>query len=107
MFANTILFTSINRLSGVVMIRSILVPLDGSPFSEHALPLAAKIGHCARARLHIARVHQYIPPPYGAGISFVDPVDKALKEREQTYLQEMARRLSVISSCPVSSEFLD
>jgi nucleotide-binding universal stress UspA family protein len=38
------------------MYRSILVPLDGSPFSEHALPVAAQIARLAGAPLQLVRV---------------------------------------------------
>ena len=38
------------------MYRSILVPLDGSTFSEHALPTAARIARLAGAHLQLVRV---------------------------------------------------
>jgi nucleotide-binding universal stress UspA family protein len=38
------------------MYRSILVPVDGSTFSEHALPVAARIAHRAGAHLQLVRV---------------------------------------------------
>lgn len=41
------------------MIRSILSPLDGSPFSEHALPYALEIARRAGATLH--PTHVYVP----------------------------------------------
>ena len=39
------------------MFKSILVPLDGSPFSEHALPLASEIARRAGANLRLVHVH--------------------------------------------------
>lgn len=39
------------------MIRSLLVPLDGSPFAEQALPLAVALARQAGAAIHLARVH--------------------------------------------------
>lgn len=39
------------------MLRSILVPLDGTPFSERSLPLAAEVARASKAALHLARVH--------------------------------------------------
>ena len=39
------------------MYRSILVPLDGSVFAEHALPVALAIARRSAATLQIARVH--------------------------------------------------
>lgn len=38
------------------MFRSVLVPLDGSPFSEQALPLAEMVGRVAGTRFHLVRV---------------------------------------------------
>src|SRR5258708_4823466 len=89
------------------MIRSVLVPLDGSSFGEHALPLASKIARCAGARLHLARVHHELPAPYAVGAGFIDEVDLALRNRESYYLQEAARHLDFESSRQLSTEVLD
>jgi nucleotide-binding universal stress UspA family protein len=40
------------------MFRSVLVPLDGSPFSEQALPLAQMVGRVEGTRLHLGHVHE-------------------------------------------------
>jgi nucleotide-binding universal stress UspA family protein len=42
------------------MYRSILVPLDGSAFGEHALPFALSLARRAGAQLHLAHIH--VPP---------------------------------------------
>lgn len=42
------------------MFKNMLLPLDGSHFSELALPLAIRVAKAANARLHIVRVH--VPP---------------------------------------------
>ena len=39
------------------MYRSLLVPLDGSQFGEHALPLARAIARQTSATLHLVHVH--------------------------------------------------
>jgi hypothetical protein len=41
-----------------MMYRSIMVPLDGSVFSEHALPLALSIARRAGAALQLARPYR-------------------------------------------------
>src|SRR5689334_13590803 len=41
---------------GLTMFRSILVPLDGTKFGEHALPLAAELARRCDATLHLAQV---------------------------------------------------
>ncbi len=89
------------------MIRSVLVPLDGSSFSEHALPLASKIARRAGARLHLVRVHQALAPPFAADAGFVDEVDLVLKNRENAYLQEAARHLDCELSRRLTTELLD
>ena len=43
------------------MFKSILVPLDGSPFAEHALPLAVAIARGSGATLRLMRVLQGTP----------------------------------------------
>ena len=40
------------------MLRSILVPLDGSEFAENAIPLALNIATRAGAHLELLRVHE-------------------------------------------------
>ena len=59
------------------MFHSVLVPLDGSPFSERALPLAEMVGRVAGTRLHLVSVED----PASAGSD---------KER---YLTDLAQRL--------------
>ena len=44
------------------MFDALLVPLDGSPFSEYSLPLAAALSRSSGARLHLAHVHHDNPP---------------------------------------------
>jgi nucleotide-binding universal stress UspA family protein len=45
------------------MYRAILVPLDGSPFGEQALPLALSIARRAGVGLHLISVHAPITTP--------------------------------------------
>ena len=60
------------------MFRSVLVPLDGSPFSEQVLPLAQMVGRVAGTRLHIGHVHV----PGGKG-----------REQDERYLADIVARL--------------
>jgi nucleotide-binding universal stress UspA family protein len=75
------------------MIRSILAPLDGSTFGEHALPLAATLARRAGATLHLVHVHQVIPPATIAGLTVMDSLDLHLRQDEQAYLADVKRRL--------------
>src|SRR5688572_14015740 len=49
---------------GSIMIRSILVPLDSSRFSEHALPLALSLARRAGAKLTLLHVHTPLTAVY-------------------------------------------
>jgi len=42
------------------MYRSILVPLDGTPFGDHALPCAVRIAEATGAALELLHVHRYV-----------------------------------------------
>lgn len=66
------------------MYRTILVPLDGSPLAEQAVPLALAIARRARADLRLARVHN---PPMS--VSDYENA-KAIARTEQAYLDAVA-----------------
>lgn len=44
------------------MLRSLVVPLDGSEFSERTLPLAGRVAAATGAALHLVHVHASHPP---------------------------------------------
>jgi nucleotide-binding universal stress UspA family protein len=73
------------------MIHTILVPLDGTNFGEHALPLALSIARRARGRVELVHVHQPVLMVHGEAATEdrLDPVDRA---KEQIYLDEVAGR---------------
>jgi nucleotide-binding universal stress UspA family protein len=48
------------------MMRTIMVPLDGSAFAEQALPLAMTLARRSRARLHLTLVRAALPDPSAA-----------------------------------------
>jgi nucleotide-binding universal stress UspA family protein len=67
------------------MFRSLMVPLDGTPFGEHALPLAVSVARRLGAVVHLVHVH----------VPTLDPGDPALlstardqqeRQVERTYL---------------------
>jgi nucleotide-binding universal stress UspA family protein len=89
------------------MIRSILVPLDGSTFGEHALPLAASLARRAAAVLHLVHVHQSIPPTTIAGVAVMDTLELHLRQDEQAYLADVARRLTDVGPVQVKTALLD
>lgn len=68
------------------MLRTILVPLDGSRFGEHTLPLALTLARKAKARIHIVHSHQRLESPYAEMVVFDDTLDDQMKRQEAAYL---------------------
>ncbi|HEV3258268.1 MAG TPA: universal stress protein [Gemmataceae bacterium] len=90
------------------MYRSILVPLDGSEFGEHALPLALGIARRAGATLQVAQVHVALAPMYAeAVLAFDNAPDNVVKQRERGYLERVVNRLATASSVPVDCALLE
>jgi nucleotide-binding universal stress UspA family protein len=77
-----------------IRIRGVLVPLDGSPFAEQALPWAAAIARAARARLRLVLVHQSpSPPPLDeAGRRLYTRIELSLLKAQRDYLAKVAGR---------------
>ena len=82
------------------MYRSILVPLDGSVFAEHALPLAVGIARRSGATLRIARAHV---APFSPIEDLGGLVDRAARDEEQAYLKAVLKRLTDATAAPVQS----
>jgi nucleotide-binding universal stress UspA family protein len=74
------------------VVRRILVPVDGSPVAEHALPFALSIARAAGAEVHVALVH--VPEAY-TDYEYPGAEDLELdaKAREQHYLSALSGRL--------------
>ena len=89
------------------MIRTILVPLDGSDFAEHALPLAADLARKANAALHLVRVHALVTTEAWTGIPIPDVSDLHERQDEQAYLADVARRLTEKAPLTVETDLLD
>ena len=76
------------------MYRSILVPLDGSAFGEHALPVAHAIARASGATVHLAQVHVPSVKHYLASAPSVDAgLDAENRKREQAYLEDIPARM--------------
>jgi nucleotide-binding universal stress UspA family protein len=90
------------------MYRSILVPLDGSPFGEHALPLALSIARRSGAQLYLAHVHVDSVPMFVNGMVYLDPTaDIQARERERAYLDALATRLAKRLDRAITTTLLD
>lgn len=90
------------------MIRTILVPLDGSAFGEAALPTAQAIADQTEAVLHLALVHVPVYNGYIDGVPILDDKgDLSSRAQEQTYLQMVQQRLTADGQPAPSIQLLD
>jgi nucleotide-binding universal stress UspA family protein len=90
------------------MYRSLLVPLDGSTFAEHALPLALGIARRAGATLRVARVHVPFTSMYADSMSpFAYEAEAAVMGQERAYLDGVVKRLAAVWPAPVQSALLE
>jgi nucleotide-binding universal stress UspA family protein len=89
------------------MYRSILVPLDGSTFAEHALPVALGLARRAKAQLHLVSVSTPLAEAYVEGLYFSTlELEEELTARHQTYLNTTAARLRERAEVPVTTAVL-
>lgn len=104
----TVVMTTLLSEGRCTVIRTILVPLDGSEFGEHALPLAISLAHTTGAKLHLVHVHQPAPPVPVAGFEMVDLFDLHLREDEEAYLADVKRRVSQLGELvPITTLLTD
>jgi nucleotide-binding universal stress UspA family protein len=89
------------------MSRTILVPVDGSTFAEHALPLALALARRAQAGLHLATVSVPVTPQQVEGM-FISPapLEEAALARNRAYLENLQARLRGRLPGPISGEVL-
>ena len=99
------------------MLSLLLVPLDGSPFGEMALPMAARVAAAHGAAVHLVTVDDALTavrgmpvPPDGTPLPLADPVptlDAGLVARRRedaaAYLEATAERLAAACGCRVTS----
>ncbi|HMN26762.1 MAG TPA: universal stress protein, partial [Caldilineaceae bacterium] len=81
------------------MYSSILVPLDGSLLSEHALPLACALALRANALLRLVHVHTLSTSPiYIEGQPVIDENLVSLsQEHERIYLERIKHQLASVA----------
>jgi nucleotide-binding universal stress UspA family protein len=88
--------------------RSVLVPLDGSPLAEQAIPLALEIARVARSKVRLVFVHQSPPPPfYEESAKLYVSIDLAMRKAGRDYLRGFADRLRERSGLRISSVAID
>jgi nucleotide-binding universal stress UspA family protein len=86
-----------------------MVPLDGSPFAEQALPWAVAIARKARARLRLAMVHQLpSPPPLDeATARLYTKVELTLRKSQREYLHRTASRIKAEEPIQTATAMLE
>jgi nucleotide-binding universal stress UspA family protein len=89
------------------MIRSILVPLDGSTFGEHALPIAMAMAKRMEASLNLIHVHSLLDATYAELQVFDNTLDQELRKKEREYLHEVQRKVQDRLSVPVTIRNVD
>ncbi len=90
-------------------IQSVMVSVDGSRFSEVAVPVARQLAKSARASLAVVMAHEAAAVPVAAaGDGFPDDTEgQALRVREKTYLAELALGHPHTGGIPVGFRLLD
>jgi len=88
--------------------RSILVPLDGSPFGEAALPWATALAAASRAKLRLVLVHRSPPPVWSdEAARLFTRVELAMRRSERDYLRRHAAHVRRVSRIQVATAVLD
>jgi nucleotide-binding universal stress UspA family protein len=89
------------------MFHSILVPLDGSTFSEHALPLALTIAQRAGATVELVHVSGPADQTYLPNVLSEDSDDISAAVHAQLYLNRLAATISATWHVPLKTTILD
>ena len=94
--------------TGISLPRTILVPVDGTRFGEHAVPLAADIARRARAALRVILVFS-LREAAGAAVRLEANERWVIDQRSRRgdYLAELGDRLTRHYSIPVSCGLVD
>ena len=90
------------------MYRTILVPLDGSAFAEHALPLAVSIARRAGATLRLVRVHVPAATLYrNSDLAANLDLDALVRDEERPYLDHVSGRIAQVCGLRPDVALLD
>jgi nucleotide-binding universal stress UspA family protein len=91
------------------MYHSILVPLDGSTFAEHAIPYARMLARLSDGGITLALVHETSPlvVPDVSAWADTERWESETREQEQTYVEAVATRLSADMKTDVKHVLLE
>jgi nucleotide-binding universal stress UspA family protein len=86
------------------MFRTLLVPLDGSPFGEQALPWAVSIARRVGARLLLVQVHTPLTAEYVEALPYFhgDPLEPYIEKQRKEYLDGIRDRVQRETSVPTA-----
>lgn len=89
--------------------KTIFVPLDGSPFSEYALPAAISLARRSGAALVLAHVHQLAIPAIAmtGEVMYDARLDEYLRNEERAYLEDVLGRVTAIWDGAVRCDLLE
>lgn len=88
--------------------RSLLVPVDGGPFGEHALPAALKVARLAGAEVRVAHVYRPVQSPHRPETLYYDSsLDAQLRRRGKAYLGGLVQRLRRVTDVRITPVFLE
>jgi nucleotide-binding universal stress UspA family protein len=89
------------------MYRTLLVPLDGSSFAEHALPLALALARRSRAGIHLVSVSTPLAAAYLEGVYVgTDDLEAEVTRRRRAYLEGVMEKLRKRIDVPITGEVL-
>lgn len=89
-------------------IQSVMVSVDGSRFSETAVPVARQLARTARASLTIVMAHEMAGVPTAAGVGESDDRDgQGIRVLEKTYLAEIALANAHTGGIPVGFRLIE
>jgi nucleotide-binding universal stress UspA family protein len=94
--------------SGGLTFREVIVPLDGSPHAEHALPWAIQIATLASASVRLVHVHPRMHRAlYARRVELYQEFDRLLREPKEQYLADVIRRVARASAVAVKPSIVD
>jgi nucleotide-binding universal stress UspA family protein len=93
---------ALQRSTADVSLQHVMVPLDGSPLSEAALPVAKTLAAALKARLTLVRVVRWAVQtyPYSLPDAYIPQVDQELEAGAKAYLQ---RQEADVKGLPVDA----
>ncbi len=91
------------------MLRTILIPLDGTRFGEAALPLAQRLAAAASGVLHLVLAHRpvLLVAPIPDAVSLGTSLDEEQRQRELAYLNSRAASAAIADGPEVTFAQLD